>query len=85
MVGLGETWDEVVSVMRDLRDAGCDLLTVGQYLQPGKTNLPVAEYIPEERFAEYERIGSELGFRQVMSGPLVRSSYHADVATGLIS
>jgi len=85
MVGLGETGDEVVAVMRDLRDMECDLLTVGQYLQPGKANLPVAEYIPEERFAEYERIGYELGFRQVMSGPLVRSSYHADAAIGLIS
>lgn len=85
MVGLGETGDEVAAVMGDLREAGCDLLTVGQYLQPGKANLAVAEYISVEQFAEYERIGCELGFHQVMSGPLVRSSYHADAAvTGVL-
>jgi lipoic acid synthetase len=77
MVGLGETEDEVIEAMRDLRDMGCDLFTIGQYLRPRKGNLPVVEYIPEEKFAQYERIGYELGFRRVMSGPLVRSSFHA--------
>jgi lipoic acid synthetase len=78
MVGLGETEDEVVDVLRDLRDVGCDLVTVGQYLRPGKENLAVAEYIHLEQFERYEQIGCELGFRQVMSGPLIRSSFHAE-------
>jgi len=78
MVGHGETGDEVIAVMRDLRDVGCDLFTMGQYLRPGIVNLPVVEYISVERFAEYERIGHELGFQNVMSGPLVRSSFRAD-------
>lgn len=77
MVGLGETREEVISVMQDLRGVGCDLLTVGQYLRPGKRNLPVVEYLPKERFTEYAQIGYASGFRQVMSGPLVRSSFHA--------
>ncbi|NOY53749.1 MAG: lipoyl synthase [Deltaproteobacteria bacterium] len=80
MLGFGEQPDEVISVMRDLRDVGCEILTIGQYLRPRKKNVPVVEYVPQERFAEYERIGYELGFQVVMSGPLVRSSFHADEA-----
>jgi len=78
MVGLGETFDEVVEVMRDLRSWGVDILTVGQYLQPSKKHLPIERYWTLEEFAEIKRIGlSELGFKWVESGPLVRSSYHA--------
>jgi lipoic acid synthetase len=78
MVGLGEREDEVIALLRDLRDVGCDLVTIGQYLRPGKKNLAVQEYIPVEQFKRYEEIGTELGFQQVMSGPLVRSSFHAE-------
>ncbi len=78
MVGLGEREDEVIAVLRDLRDVGCDLVTIGQYLRPRKKNLAVQEYIPVEQFKRYEQIGTELGFQQVMSGPLVRSSFHAE-------
>jgi len=70
--------------MRDLRDVGCEILTVGQYLRPRRKNVPVVEYVPQERFAEYERIGYELGFQIVMSGPLVRSSFHADEAMAVL-
>jgi len=84
MVGLGETEDEMIALMRDLREVGCDILTVGQYLRPGKENIPVVEYLPEERFADYERIAYDLGFRMVMSGPLVRSSFHADEAVSAL-
>ncbi|MCS7315165.1 MAG: lipoyl synthase [Bryobacterales bacterium] len=78
MVGLGETPEEVRAVMRDLRQAGVAILTVGQYLQPTLRNLPVVEYVPPERFEEYRRSGLELGFRAVFSGPFVRSSYMAE-------
>jgi lipoic acid synthetase len=78
MVGLGETWDEVLATMRDLRAAGCDILTVGQYLSPGKDYRPIARYYHPEEFAALKREGREMGFRHVESGPLVRSSYHAD-------
>lgn len=77
MVGIGETEDEVVQTMRDLRAAGVDFLTVGQYLQPTKKHLAVEGFVTPEQFAEYERIGLELGFGYVASGPLVRSSYKA--------
>jgi lipoic acid synthetase len=77
MVGLGENEDEVIAVMRDLRDVGCELLTIGQYLRPRRENVPVVEYVPKERFVEYERLGYELGFQMVMSEPLVRSSFRA--------
>jgi lipoic acid synthetase len=77
MLGLGEAKDEIHDAMRDLRSAGVDLLTLGQYLQPAGWNLPVHEYLPPERFAEYERMGLEEGFLYVASGPLVRSSYRA--------
>lgn len=84
MVGLGEERHEVVAVLRDLRGVGCDVVTVGQYLRPRKRNLPVARYVPVEEFAEYERIGYDLGFRLVVAGPLVRSSFRADEAMALL-
>jgi len=77
MIGLGESEEEVKEVMRDLRRAGCDFVTIGQYLRPSKANLPVAEYVPPARFDEYKAVGEEMGFRYVASGPFVRSSYHA--------
>ncbi len=80
MVGLGETTDEVVQVLKDLKEVGCDIVTIGQYLQPTKKHLPVARYVAPEEFAELERIGYELGFKYVFSGPFVRSSYLADIA-----
>lgn len=78
MLGLGETPEEVDAALQDLRAAGCDLLTLGQYLQPTPRHLPVAEFVPPARFAEYGRRARALGFVHVASGPLVRSSYHAD-------
>ena len=77
MLGLGETPDEVRSVMRDLRDHGVDILTLGQYLRPSPKHLPIARYVPPEEFAELRAAGYEMGFSHVESGPLVRSSYHA--------
>jgi len=78
MLGLGETSAEVEQALRDLRGVGCDLLTLGQYLQPTREHLPVVEFVSPERFAEYARRARALGFVHVASGPLVRSSYHAD-------
>lgn len=78
MVGLGETFDEVVEVMRDLAALGVDILTIGQYLQPSKQHLPVEHYYLPEEFDRFQVIGTELGFKWVESGPLVRSSYRAD-------
>ncbi len=78
MVGLGETPDEVRAAMADLRAAACDALTIGQYLQPTRAHLPVVEYVAPVQFAEYGRVGRELGFRHVAAGPFVRSSYHAE-------
>jgi lipoyl synthase len=78
MLGLGETEDEVIETMDDLRAVGCDVLTLGQYLQPTTKHLPVAEFIRPEIFAKYKEIGLSKGFRFVESGPLVRSSYHAE-------
>ena len=78
MVGLGETPDEVEDVMADLRDSGCRILTVGQYLQPSIEHLPIEEFVHPDRFAEYERIGREMGFDHVFSGPFVRSSFNAE-------
>jgi lipoic acid synthetase len=77
MVGLGETLKEVKAVMRDQRSWGVDILTVGQYLQPSKQHLPIERYYTPEEFAELKAYGSQIGFRWVESGPLVRSSYHA--------
>ena len=77
MVGLGETRDEVLAVMDDLVAIGCDLLTIGQYLQPSREHIEIAEFIHPDQFEEYRRIGLEKGFKYVASGPLVRSSYNA--------
>jgi len=78
MLGLGETEEEVLETMNDLRSVNCDVLTIGQYLQPSPNHLPVKEFIKPEVFANYKTIGLEKGFRFVESGPLVRSSYHAE-------
>ena len=78
MLGLGETEEEVIQTMRDLRDQNVDIVTIGQYLQPSKKHLPVKEFITPEQFAKYEKLGKEMGFRHVESGPLVRSSYDAE-------
>ncbi len=81
MVGLGEEWDEVVATLRDLRAAGCEIVTIGQYLRPSLANLPMVRYYTPAEFAELKRVGLELGFGHVESGPLVRSSYHAHEQT----
>lgn len=78
MVGLGETPAEVEEVMDDLRAAGCQIMTIGQYLQPSHRHYPVAEYVTPAQFKRYEETGLAKGFTQVESGPLVRSSYHAE-------
>lgn len=79
MVGLGETNDEIEEVMRDLRDHGCNMLTIGQYLQPSNHHLPVLRYVTPDEFKHFEEIGLAMGFDNVASGPMVRSSYHADL------
>lgn len=78
MLGLGEEMDEVLEVMRDLRAHNCDMLTLGQYLQPSRDHLPVERFVHPDEFAELARLGQEMGFSHVASGPMVRSSYHAD-------
>ena len=78
MLGLGETEDEVLALMDDALAAGCSILTIGQYMQPSRRNIPVAAYIHPDQFAEYKRIGLAKGFRVVESAPLVRSSYCAE-------
>lgn len=83
MLGLGESADEVISVMRDLREAGCELLTLGQYLRPSERHLPVAEFVEPAVFAELARQGRRMGFVGVASSPFARSSYHAgELASG---
>ena len=82
MLGLGEMREEILETMDDLRAVGCQVMTIGQYLQPTERNLEVKEYVTPETFAEYRRIGLEKGFRHVESGPLVRSSYHAERHVG---
>jgi len=77
MVGLGETPEEVGETLGDLADAGCSLVTIGQYLRPSPEHLPVARYVPPEEFAQFEQMGLERGLRRVLSGPFVRSSYRA--------
>ncbi len=77
MVGLGERNDELLEVIRDLREVECDILTLGQYLRPSTDHLPVARYVTPAEFAELRTEAMKLGFRHVESGPLVRSSYHA--------
>jgi lipoic acid synthetase len=81
MLGLGETEEEVRALLRDLRAAGADVVTIGQYLQPTRRNLPVAAYIEPDQFEAYRDYGLALGFRMVFSGPLVRSSYRADAVS----
>jgi lipoyl synthase len=78
MLGLGETLDEVRAVLDDLRACGVDIITIGQYLQPSKRHLPIARYYAPDEFEDLKRYGMEIGFRWVESGPLVRSSYHAE-------
>lgn len=77
MVGLGEEFEEVVDLMRDLRRVSCDIMTIGQYLQPYEKRLPVERYVTPEEFAEWKKIGEAMGFKHVESSPLTRSSYHA--------
>jgi lipoic acid synthetase len=83
MLGLGETRDELLDVLCDLRGVGCDLLTLGQYLQPSPQHLPVARYVPPEEFDDLGRLAKGLGFAEVASGPFVRSSYHARDMAGI--
>ena len=82
MLGLGETTEEIIETLADLRSVGCDLVTLGQYLQPSPRHLPVIRYLPPEEFDELGRLARALGFAQVASGPFVRSSYHADEMAG---
>ena len=79
MLGLGETIDEVKAVLNDLRDHGCDMVTIGQYLQPSRYHLPVERYVHPEEFEELKQYAEGLGFNNVASAPMVRSSYHADL------
>jgi len=85
MVGIGETKEEVFGIMDDLRAVGCDIMTIGQYLQPTKEHLPVARYVTPKEFKEYAEYGIKIGFLAVESGPLVRSSYHADKHARLLN
>lgn len=78
MVGIGETFDEILETMDDLRAVNCEVMTIGQYLQPTRQNMEVQEYVKPEIFAKYKQVGLEKGFRFVESSPLVRSSYHAE-------
>jgi len=84
MLGLGETLDEVKEVMADLREHGCDMLTIGQYLQPSREHLPVARYATPEEFGHLAETGRNLGFSAVASAPMVRSSYHADLQASTV-
>lgn len=77
MVGLGETFDEVVELMKDLRNVSCDIMTIGQYLQPHARRLPVERYVTPEEFDRWRDVGMSMGFKHVQSSPLTRSSYHA--------
>lgn len=78
MLGLGETEEEIIEVMDDLRSVGCEVMTIGQYLQPTKNHYPIQAYITPEKFTEYREIGRKKGFRHIESAPMVRSSYHAE-------
>ena len=82
MLGLGETIEEVVETLQDLRRHHCDMLTLGQYLQPSPDHLPVNRYVHPDEFKELAEIANDLGFQSVASAPLVRSSYHADLQAG---
>jgi lipoic acid synthetase len=77
MLGLGETREEVLAAMQDLAAQGTNILTLGQYLQPTREHLPVVRFVHPDEFAEYKKLGEQMGFGHVESGPLVRSSYHA--------
>jgi lipoic acid synthetase len=79
MLGLGETMEEVEQVMQDLREHNCSMLTLGQYLQPSRDHLPVQRFVEPHEFDQLKQIGEDMGFTNVASGPLVRSSYHADI------
>ncbi|MFO5529194.1 MAG: lipoyl synthase, partial [Cuspidothrix sp.] len=85
MVGLGETATEVRQVMEDLRSVDCDILTIGQYLQPSQKHLQVSDFITPSQFADWQAFGEELGFLQVVSSPLTRSSYHAEQVRELMA
>jgi len=78
MLGLGEEEEELLTALQDLREVGCDILTLGQYLQPTMNHLPVVQFVPPEKFAAYAQQARQMGFVHVASGPMVRSSYHAD-------
>lgn len=78
MLGLGETREEILQTMDDLLAVGCEVMTIGQYLQPAKSNYPLQEYVHPDTFEEYGKIGKEKGFRHIESSPMVRSSYHAE-------
>lgn len=78
MLGLGETEEEVLETLQDLRNAGCEIVTIGQYLQPTPKHLPVVEFVHPDQFAKYKKAGMEMGINYIESGPLVRSSYHAE-------
>jgi lipoic acid synthetase len=78
MLGLGERKEEVIQTLNDLKAAGCDVVTIGQYLQPTKRHLPVQRFVHPDEFAAYREIGYEIGLDYVESGPLVRSSYHSE-------
>jgi len=84
MVGLGEDKDEVIRLMRDLKEVGCDIITIGQYLQPTKDNLPVERFVTPDEFKEYEAIAYSLGFKLAFCAPLVRSSYKAEEVLNLL-
>ena len=81
MLGLGETREEILETMDDLRNVGCQVMTIGQYLQPTHKHYPVAEYVTPAQFTAYKELGLRKGFTQVESAPLVRSSYHAEKST----
>ncbi|MES2624875.1 MAG: lipoyl synthase [Pseudomonadota bacterium] len=83
MVGVGETREEVLQTLQDMKAHKIDMVTIGQYLQPSRSHLPVDRFVHPDEFAEYQRIGEAMGFRHVASGPMVRSSYHADKQAGI--
>jgi len=85
MLGLGETEEELFTALHDLRAANCDILTLGQYLQPTREHLPVVEFVTPGKFSEYGAAARALGFVHVASGPMVRSSYHADEFAPLLN
>ncbi|HHX83370.1 MAG TPA: lipoyl synthase [Pseudomonadaceae bacterium] len=84
MVGVGESREEVLQVLEDLKAHNVDMVTIGQYLQPSREHLPVERFVHPDEFAEYEQIGMAMGFHHVASGPMVRSSYHADKQSGIL-